>query len=184
VETSWEEGSNFELRAPILNFSIQDALDSGFRERIAAVLKFWIDIDMKNIFRIKSGNHHFQTPYEYETNSAVPVGGWSEFGGPFTETSVERAKAVLTELLSHVTTHHYRKDDLVGAAIYATALRRLSPRYVMGEFSRHDVSLHAALNNYFGMNPPTYSYQAVDELKQILIDKLAQHGILDSEKGD
>ena len=37
------------------------------------------------------------------------------------------------------------------------------------------------LNGRFGMSPPTYTYQAVDTLLQLLIDKLAQHGILDRE---
>ena len=69
VETSWEAGSSFELKAPILDFTIQEALDDTFRARLATVLKFWIDNDLENIFRIKCGNHHFQAPYEYETNT-------------------------------------------------------------------------------------------------------------------
>jgi hypothetical protein len=60
INTSWEIGSSFELKAPILNFTIQQALDDTFRAQLAAVLKFWIEIDMENIFRIKCGNHNFQ----------------------------------------------------------------------------------------------------------------------------
>src|SRR5215471_5851602 len=107
IETSWEIGSSFELKAPILNFTIQEALDDAFRARLAAVLKFWIDIDMENIFRIKCGNHNFQAPYEYETNCAEGKGGTSEFGGPFSEESVQPMKAVIKELLAHLTTHLY-----------------------------------------------------------------------------
>jgi len=180
IETSWEEGSSFELKAPILNFTIQEALDNDFRARLAAVLKLWIDNDMENIFRIKCGNHHFRTPYEYETNCADAKGGISEFGGPFSEKFVQRAKAVLKELLSHIATHHYKNKELVSAAIYATALRRLSPVYKEGEFNPHDSFLHMELNTRFGMSPPTYAYQAADTLRQMLIDKLAQHGISDT----
>jgi hypothetical protein len=180
VETSWEEGSSFELKAPILNFTIQEALDNTFRARLATVLKFWIDNDLENIFRIKCGNHHFQVPYEYETN-ATGTGGISEFGGPFTEQSAQRAEAVLKELLRHITTHLYKKNELVSAAIYATALRRLSPDYTPGEFTPHDTFLHSELNKRFGMSPPTHSYQAVDTLRQMLVDKLAQHGMPDTE---
>ena len=180
IETSWEEGSSFELKAPILNFTIQEALDNTFRARLAAVLKLWIDNDMENIFRIKCGDHHFQAPYEYETNSANVIGGISEFGGPFLQQSVRRAKAVLKELLGHIAKHHYKNNDLVSAAIYATALRRLSPDYKPGEFNPHDMFLHTDLNMRFGMSPPTYAFQAVDTLQQMLIDKLAQHGILDT----
>jgi hypothetical protein len=179
IESSWEEGSSFELKAPILNFTIQESLDDTFRSRLAAVLKLWIDNDMENIFRIKCGNHHFQAPYEYETNSAGGVGGKSDFGGPFSEQSVHRAKAVLKELLGHITAHHFKNNELVSSAIYATALRRLSPVYIEGEFNPHNTLLHTELNRCFGTS--TYAYAAVDALRQMLIDELARHGIRDTE---
>jgi len=181
IETSWEEGSSFQLKAPILDFTIQQALDESFRTRLAAVLKFWIDNDLENIFRIKCGIHTFQTPYEYETNTADVKGGISEFGGPFSESSVLRANAVLKELLRHITTHHYKKNELVSAAIYATALRQLAPVYKVSEVTPHDHFLHTELNKRFRMDPPTHAYQAVDTLRQMLVDKLAQHGISDRE---
>jgi hypothetical protein len=180
IETTWEEGSSFELKAPILNFTIQEALDDSFRARLAIVLKFWINNDLENIFRIKCGNPHFQVPYEYETNTAGGIGGTSEYGGPFSEESAQRAEAVLKELLSHITTHHYKNKKLVSAAVYATALRRLSPIYKPGDISRHDTFLHQELNNRFEMSPATHVYQAVDTLRQMLVDKLAEHGISDT----
>jgi hypothetical protein len=179
IVTSWEEGGSFELKAPILNFTIEDALDDSFRARIATVLKFWIDNDQENIFRVKCGNPHFQAPYEYETNTAGGIGGTGDFGGPFSDQSAQRAEAVLKELLSHITTHHYKNKELVSAAIYATALRRLSPVDKQGDVTRHDTALHSELNNRFGLT--AYAYQAVDTLRQMLIDKLAEHGISDTE---
>ncbi len=180
IETSWEEGSSFELKAPILNFTVQQALDDSFRAQLTAVLKLWIDNDVENIFRIKCGLHSFQVPYEYETNSARFKGGTSEFGGQFSQQSVERAKAVLKELLGHITTDHYKDNELVSAAIYATALLRLSPDFKLGEFTRHNSRLHTELNRSFGISPGAYAYQAVHTLLQLLIDKLAQHGISDT----
>jgi hypothetical protein len=180
IETSWEEGSSFELKAPILNFTIQQALDDSLRAQFANVLKFWINNDLENIFRIKCGNPHFQAPYEYETNAAGGTGGTSEYGGPFSEETAQRAEAVLKELLGHITTHRYKNKELVSAAIYATALRRLSPTWQQGDFTRHDTALHQELNNRFGMSSPTHVYQAVDTLRQILVDKLEQHGISDT----
>ena len=50
----------------------------------------------------------------------------------------------------------------------------------MGEFTRHDMSLHQELNSRFGMNPPTHVYQAVDTMVKMVIDKLSQHGIVDT----
>jgi hypothetical protein len=181
IQTGWVEGSSFELKAPILNFTIQEALNDSFRARTETLLKWWIDFDMGNIFRIGCGNHHFRVPYEYETNLA-DSGGTSEFGGPFSESSVERAKEVVAELLGRIATHHFKNEQLVSAAIYATALRRLWPKYVPYKFNPHDSSLQTALNRRFGMDPPTYVYQAVDSLKQLLVDKLAEQGIVDTER--
>jgi hypothetical protein len=139
-----------------------------------------VDIDIENIFRIRCGNHHFQTPYEYETNCAEGKGGISHFGGPFAEQSVQRAETVVKELLAHLTTHLYENKKLVSAAIYAGALRRLSPDFKIGEFNPHNPLLHQELNGRFGMNPPTHTYQAVDTLVKMLVDKLAEHGISDT----
>jgi len=82
--------------------------------------------------------------------------------------------------LSSRRAHHYKNKELVSAAIYAAALRRLSPDHKMGEFTRHDMALHQEINSCFGMNPPTYLYQAVDTLLKMLVDKLAEHGIADT----
>ena len=177
---SWEHGSRFELRAPILSFTIQEALDDSFRQKIATVLKWWIDFDMENIFRIKCGNHHFRVPYQYKTNHADIVGGMTEFGGPFSEPSITRANAVVTELIGRLATHCFRHDRLASAAIYAAVLRQLAPTSVQGEFTPHDYSLHTTLNNRFEMSPPTYQYQAVDSLRQLLVDRLADRGITDA----
>jgi 5-carboxymethyl-2-hydroxymuconate isomerase len=136
---------------------------------------------MENIFRIKCGIHHFQVPYEYETNSIEGKGGTTELGGPFTDKSFQRAKAVLKELLRHVTRHLHTSGDLASAAIYAAALRRLAPNYQPGEFTPHDSFLHTNLNQRFGMNPPTYAYQAVDSLLQLIVDRLAEHGVSDAQ---
>jgi hypothetical protein len=102
-------------------------------------------------------------------------------GGPFSESSVVRASEVVAELLGRITTHHFKNDKLVSAAIFATALRQLCPEYMQGRFDPHDTFLQIALNRQFGMEPPTYSFQAVDGLKQLLIDKLAEHGIAERE---
>ena len=49
----WDTGDRFDLKAPILNFTIQDVLGPEFRRQVAEVLKFWIDHDVENLFRIK-----------------------------------------------------------------------------------------------------------------------------------
>jgi len=141
-----------------------------------SALKFWIDYDVENLFRIKSGIHHFQVPYEYETNATDAAGGMSDQGGPFSEDSFLLAQNRLKELLGLIATHHYSKKELVSAAIYAMVLRQLSPVYKVGEFTPHNHSLHTELNNRFG-GGLKYAYQACDSLLKMVKDELARHGI-------
>jgi len=183
IEGGWVTGESFNLKAPILNFTIQEMLDDDFRAQVAKVLKFWIDYDVENLFRIQSGIHHFRVPAEYETNT-TKVSGLMDQGGPFTEGSLQLAQSRLEELLGLIATHHYRKNELVSAAIYAMALRRLSPHYRPFEFNAHNGSLHSELNKRFGMSPPTYLYQASDSLLQMLKDELARHEIADMPPDD
>jgi hypothetical protein len=175
---AWVTGDTFKLEAPILNFTIEQVLDRDFRTQVAEVLKFWIDYDVENLFRIKSGIHFFWVPHEYETNT-TKLTAWSGQGQQFLpEESLELAHNRLKELLGFVATHRHRNKDMVSAAIYAMALRQLSPED--SRPNRHDTQLHTDLNKFFAMCPPTYLYQACDSLLKMVKDELAQHGIADS----
>jgi hypothetical protein len=173
-------GDTFNIEAPILNFTIQQVLDREFRDQAADVLNFWIEYDMENLFRIKSGIHHFRVPHNYETNTKNFT-AWTGQGGRFREQSLPLAKDRLRELIGHIATHYYDKNDMVNAAIYAMALRQLSPDGWSGPwpFDPHNPLLHGKLNKLFGMEPPAYLYQACDSLLQMVKDELARHGIAD-----
>jgi hypothetical protein len=173
-------GGTYKLTAPILNFTIEQLLNRRYHAQVADVLNFWIGFDMENLFRIKCGLPHFRVPYAYETNLPKPIGGLSHLGGPFTEDTLQRAQDRLKELMDVITKHHHSKRDLVNAAIHAMALRHLSPEYKPGEFTPHDSFLHAKLNSLFGMEPPSYAYQACDSLLKMVRDELAGHGVTDS----
>jgi hypothetical protein len=184
VNWAGDAGDTFKLEAPILNFTIQEILDPEFRAHVADVLKFWIDYDMENLFRIKSGIHHFRVPHDYETNTKK-FKGWTGQGGNFREESLPLAQSRLRELLGHIATHYYRRGDMVNAAIYAMALRQLSPQGWSGPwpFDPHDPLLHGKLNNLFGMEPEAYLYKACDSLLKMVKDELARHGITDLKAG-
>ena len=177
VEGGWVERESFQLSAPILDFTVEQILDDDFRRNVVQVLKFWIGYDVENLIRIKCGIHHFQVPYEYETNS-TKVTGLTEQGGPLDEPSFLLAQNRLKELLRVIVSHHYRRGELLSAAPYAITLRHLSPDYKVGEFTPHDSHLHGAINAAFGMN--RYVYDAVDSLLQKVKDELAGHGITDA----
>jgi hypothetical protein len=114
----WATGDTFLLKAPILNFTVQQVLDPGFRSRVAEVLKFWIDYDVENLSRIKNGIPQFRVPHEYKTNS-TELKSWTWQGGPFNAESLSLAQSRMEELLGLITIHYRRNMDMVSAAIYA-----------------------------------------------------------------
>jgi hypothetical protein len=173
---NWVTGDTFRLTAPILNFTIQEVLQPDFRIQVAEVLKFWIDYDVENLVRIKSGIHRFRVPADYETNT-TKFTAWTGQGGRFREESLLLAQSRLKELIGLLATHYHDKNDMVSAAIYAMALRQLSPMGYSGPFDPHDTHLHMELNKLFGMDPPSYVFQACDSLLKIVKDELARHGI-------
>ena len=182
VEGGWKEGESFNLTAPILNFTIQDLLklDSTISAiQVTKVLKYWIDYDVENLFRIKSGIHHFHVPYQYGTNSTDGSGGLIDMGGPFSDESLLRAQDRLKELLGLITTHYYSKGELERAMIYAMALRELCPVFKPYTFNPHDTRLHTELNNRFGLS--SYLYQACDALLEEVKNKLPRQPLSEDE---
>jgi hypothetical protein len=135
-------------------------LDPDFKANVAEVLKFWIDYDVDNLTRIRNGINRFRAPHDYTTNT-TKFRGLTSQGGWFRDDSLPVAVGRLKELLGLMTSHHHRTGDLQSAAIYATALRHLSPAGYEHPWDPHDSSLHFDLNRAFGMNPPTYVYQPI-----------------------
>jgi len=128
LDCDWSTGAGdtYNLRAPILNFTIQELLDIDFYGKAKAVLEHWIDYDLENLARIRNGLPRLWAPHDYETN-ATTFTGWGLQGGPFREGLLKLAQNRLKELLGLLSTHHYGNGDIVNAAIYAMALRQLSP---------------------------------------------------------
>jgi hypothetical protein len=174
----WKTGDTFTLKAPILNFTIQDALDDTFHTQLAEVLKFWIDYDMENLLRIRSGIHRFWGPADYETNT-TKFRAWTGQGGRFRPDSLPLAQRRLKELLGLFAQHYYDKKDLFSAAIIAIVLRYLDPNPNFGtdEPSIDTTFLQMELNKRFGMSSPQYIFQACDSMLNSLKEELARHDI-------
>ncbi len=171
----WETGNRFSLAAPILNFTIQEVLDTEFRATVASVLRHWIEFDVENLFRIRSGIQRFWVPADYETNS-TSFTAWCGQGGNFRDDILPLALKRLKELLGLVAKHYHRKNDLQTAAIYAMTLRHLEPEG-WSIPCPHDVGLHLDINHAFSELSPTYAYAACDALLHQIKEELRKHGI-------
>jgi len=143
---------------------------------VVKVLEFWINCDVENLFRIKSGIHQIRLPSDYVTNK-IEHNGWTIQGGRFREDSLKRARNHLIELIGLIAKHHCDNKDMVNAAIYLMALRQLSSIVEPNQPYLHATSVHSELNKIFGMED--YMFQACDSLLKIVKDELARHGIVD-----
>jgi hypothetical protein len=63
---SWTGNGTFQVKAPILDFTIGQILDPHFRSTAQKVLEFWIDHDVENLHRIRSGVNWFWAPTHYK----------------------------------------------------------------------------------------------------------------------
>ncbi|HXF89691.1 MAG TPA: hypothetical protein VNK48_15170 [Xanthobacteraceae bacterium] len=163
----WRTGDSFILGAPILKFTVQQILGDDFRKLAADVLQFWIDNDVENLFRIKSGIPAFLIPNDYETNTKN-ITSWTIQSGRFRDVSLATAERRLKELLGFIATHRYENDDIGTAAIYAMALRQLAPGHET--FTEHNFFLLHRLNQLFptGSQDQDYVFRACDALLKMV----------------
>jgi hypothetical protein len=177
---AWENGNTFKLDAPILNFTISELLQPEFQQQAANVLKYWIDQDGRNLFRIQCGVHQFRAPADYKTNE-IEYSAWTQQGGLFRVESLDRAETHLKELLSAVASHYFRQDDYVSSAIYAMALRQLSPMPHSGPFDPHNPFILADLRKRMGFAEGAYVHKPTDYLLELVKAELVKYGMTDTK---
>jgi hypothetical protein len=49
VSTQWQDGEQFNLSAPILEFGVHQIEEVHFREKAKAILKYWAEVDEENL---------------------------------------------------------------------------------------------------------------------------------------
>ena len=72
----WDGGERFSLSAPILDFTFDRTLRDDFPEWASHILTQWIEIDGKNLARIRTNLPVFSMPSEYRTNEELHPGLW------------------------------------------------------------------------------------------------------------
>lgn len=121
----WIDGTTFSLSAPILEFSVQDALGDGFLESAKATLKMWVDVDMENLHRLRNGVRSFKVPANYRTGECE-INGWAIQGINRAEReTVAEGVASLRDSLDWVSGQLYKGGDLPGAIRGMLLLRHL-----------------------------------------------------------
>ena len=157
--TAWEkEGYKlddpdaFPLSAPIAEFTVNEILNDGFKERIQKVLALWASVDAENLYRIQAGIRHFTTLDEYVTNETTEATSWTKSGlMKAGETEIDVMLPRFIEGLKWFSRQLYQNDDLRGSLRAELLLRHLKrlDNLIDGAGVHH---LHSRLNNY--LTPP------------------------------
>jgi hypothetical protein len=123
--SEWIDGTRFALSAPILEFTVEKALEDEFPAWAKRVLQMWIDVDQDNLRRVQNGVRNFRVPSPYRTNECK-VRGWATQGMGHAE-SEDLAQGVtrLKDSLDWVTTQLFKHGDLPGATRGMLLLRHL-----------------------------------------------------------
>jgi len=173
VPIEWSEGHRFSLGAPIIRMGIAELHKSEEHRRFESTLRFWIDVDQRNLQRLDAGVYEFLVPTQYETNVDAAQKGWStqsRINAPEIQVALRR----LSVILSWVSNQLAARGDIAGAARGALLLRHLFP-YDGGncdpDFQAAQVTkIQQKLNQVLGDN--TYVYAGVDELAHLLDERL------------
>jgi hypothetical protein len=169
--TQWEgSDERLSLRAPILDASVHELLDDDFHRNAWRVLKFWIDIDLENLVRVKNGIYSFRMPSEYRANHPAALGGWdSHFitGAP----DLSSLRQSVKDSVAYLSSQLYVSGDLPGAIRCALLLRQLFKDD--SSILTHNPQLHDSINNLV-RGTVGYQFAGVDLLNAMVDEKLGQ----------
>ncbi len=116
--------SNYLLGDPVLDFTIPDLLDEEKFIKLKAVLKYWVDIDSKNIDRYRIGLRTLRAPAHYSTNEVPGPDTMMDLRMTRTAPPVrERQEALVREILEGLVGARLEDGDRVGALLAALQVR-------------------------------------------------------------
>jgi Leucine Rich repeat len=161
VAAEWIDGTKFSLSAPILEASIAETLADEFVGKAKEVLQFWIDTDMENLARLRSGVRSFKVPHPYTTGERT-VRGWMAHGvNRADRETVNAGIARLREPLDWVTDQLFKQGDLPGAIRGMLLLRHL---YWGDRHSPASLANGSEIRDLLGKEGAGWVNQVVDEV--------------------
>ncbi len=156
--------TRFPLGQPILDFSITQMLDTTFWHQARKAFGAWVDEEVVNLTRIRTGLLKYRMPMKYKTNEG-PTRGWvsGSFNYP-TEEQVKTAKDRMKESLEWITMQLLRRQDFEGAVRGALLHRHLFRDAEDCQLS----SVYHELEQRLGACENDYFFKAIDDLGKML----------------
>ena len=160
-----------------MDVSVEELMDEVFHQLVWEVLRFWINVDLENLARVKASIHAFEMPDNTKTNS-------TEYEGWVTQRI--RIDPDLTPAMEHVkdsvaylASQFHSVGNMAGAVRCALLLRHIFKDDVSG--GTHDASLNIAINKLVG-GDQTYLFGGVDSLNKWLDEEITKGSTKESER--
>lgn len=158
--TQWEGTDfRFNLSAPILRATIPELLNDDLHRQLKAVLKFWTDIELTNLDRVRAGVYTFTMPHGYETNTTKLTGWTTQGRTAVSGVSLDRLCDYLQEPLAWLTVQLQQSTGIEAAALCAMLSRYLERGQPVGGFT---TSVHLEIGRRLGREE--YVYAGTDAL--------------------
>lgn len=129
------------------------------REQTKRILSFWIDVDQRNLERVRAGVREFLTPHKYKTNDVPQSHGTVIQGINYADRAdLDRAISSLEAPLAWVSDQLFKSGDLSGAMRGALLHRHLFRRQL------HDPLGHMNMELSDKLGMKEYVYEATDHM--------------------
>jgi hypothetical protein len=175
--TQWAPGGTFSLSAPVLDFTVSEALDEEFHARARGVLERWIEIDECNLHQVRTGLRQFAMPPSYVTNEAPPRPCAVVVQGKGKAHAEELREAVvaIADQLDWVTRQLAEHGDLAGALRGALLFRHLfRDQFPIGQMH----FLHT-LSHQLGLaGKGSYLFAGLDAIDTLIAERFPVPGAL------
>jgi hypothetical protein len=165
--SGWEGGTTFSLSAPILSFTVMDALEDPFRETTMQILGYWSGVDEFNLYQLRTGVRRFNIPAAYKTNEVPGGKGICSWGvGKADPEMLQSAVEGIKNQLAWITGQLHQGGDLYGSLLGALLLRHLKPddltncMYISGLLVQVSLTL--------GVGQGQYIYAGLDEIARAI----------------
>lgn len=121
------DDEHFSLSAPIWSATLLELQSAETQRAFGEVMLAWIEVEVANLHRMRSGVNLYSMPAKYTTNDPNILKGGQVFQGTIRVPDLTLATKNVGECVNSLAGHLYRKDDLPGAARCALLLRHLFP---------------------------------------------------------
>ena len=163
-----EDGEDFSLDAPILDFSIADFLPTQFVTVAKNTLETWIKIDEQNLRLFRNGIRKFVVPIKYTTNQSPDIrtsASYKRHKTLATPEEMDEALPPFQDSLENMGMEFFKAGDIRGATLALLLHRHVFPSKLFPFMNEIDDQL--------ARTPDRYRHVGIERFEAIIDGELS-----------